>query len=173
MNTIGTETKASNPKFLSTNDILCSAFFTAANCDTALIAVNFRNRVDNLNDNHAGNYESIIAYRKEDILKPEYIRLSLPNYKSISGTMPTTLWERCFLTCALLTNWSSFYTEIEFSKSSHILHMPIFSITQIPVHAAILYSASKEKLALMTLEEQNWSDAQILKNDVVLGRIAI
>ncbi|KAJ3003990.1 UNVERIFIED_CONTAM: hypothetical protein HDU68_005394 [Siphonaria sp. JEL0065] len=46
--------------FVSTNDCIASWFFKKTNCEYASIAVNMRNRVENVTDLHFGNYQGLV-----------------------------------------------------------------------------------------------------------------
>lgn len=48
--------------FLSTNDIITSEFFTKAKSDIGVMAINFRNRINGLTDNHAGKANVYSSY---------------------------------------------------------------------------------------------------------------
>lgn len=48
------EGDSSAPRFLSTNDILTAAYMNASSCDLGMMAINFRNRMEGLDDSFAG-----------------------------------------------------------------------------------------------------------------------
>ena len=62
---------------MSTNDVVSSAFLRATRADLALMAVNFRGRVPEVDESHAGNYENVIQYRPEDYESPPLVRQSV------------------------------------------------------------------------------------------------
>ena len=47
---------------MSTNDCITSEFCSLLKCDVALMAVNFRGKIDGCGDDDVGNYEDLIAY---------------------------------------------------------------------------------------------------------------
>ena len=79
------------PKFISTNDIITAEFFSKTDCDLMFMTVNFRDRIPNLTKEHAGNYECVIAYQREDFATPELIRSAQADYRrAVSGKLPRT-----------------------------------------------------------------------------------
>jgi hypothetical protein len=48
------ESTTSSASFLSTNDIITSAYLKASNCDLGLMAINYRNRKEGLTNELAG-----------------------------------------------------------------------------------------------------------------------
>lgn len=42
--------------YISTNDIVTPAYLSASCCDVGMMAINYRNRVEELSSNHAGTY---------------------------------------------------------------------------------------------------------------------
>jgi hypothetical protein len=113
------------PSFVSTNDILTSWYFKLCRCDVGLMAMNFRNRFSDLTDDHAGNYEALIAYQPIDFMSPSLIRQSLPLYHRVNKhiALPSS-WRSLRTKVALLTNWSTFYHEIQIPNSRHLCHFP-------------------------------------------------
>ena len=53
-NAVSVEGDSSAPRFLSTNDILTAAYMNASSCDLGMMAINFRNRMEGLDDSFAG-----------------------------------------------------------------------------------------------------------------------
>lgn len=52
--------------FVSTNDVLTSWLWRQAGTDVGFMAVNLRGRIPALTQNHAGNYEALVAYQVRD-----------------------------------------------------------------------------------------------------------
>lgn len=153
--------------FVSTNDICSSLFFRSVSCDVGLMAVNFRGKVAGLSKAHAGNYESIIRYKKEGYESPGLIRHSLGanGYKAIEKvpqkffrSLASHIYYNNFLMmafylhCAIITNWSGFYEHLEFKNCHHRLHMPIFEDLITPLPVAIIFKASINRIAIMVFE---------------------
>jgi hypothetical protein len=62
--------------FISTNDIVTSYLAKLAGYDVILMAANFRGKLSLVNNNDAGNYETLICYNKEN-MSPMQIRQSI------------------------------------------------------------------------------------------------
>jgi hypothetical protein len=48
--------------FVSTNDIISSAFMKGVGAPMGAMAANFRDRLDGLTKDHAGNYEALVFF---------------------------------------------------------------------------------------------------------------
>lgn len=113
--------------FISTNDILTSWFFSLCRSSFGLMAVNFRNRHADFTDQHAGNYEIVTLFSRSDFAKPEYIRSSLKNYRSLSDSVPNVL-ETLLMNVSIISNWASLYKHIELSdECKHLVHYPLLN----------------------------------------------
>ena len=115
------EIRNSNPT-QSTNDILCSFFWSLVEPHVGLMSVNFRRRLDFLDEDHAGNYANPIPYTKEDYKSPLLIRKSLDNCRRagvlMGGTDRPTVLPRphAELTFSVITNWTSFLSKSDKEK---------------------------------------------------------
>jgi hypothetical protein len=90
-----------------------SEFWGAVNPDVGMMAVNLRDRIDIISNNHAGNYNNPISYTPEDYKSPQLIRESLKQCKRAGVVQETgvpTLLPRSNpdVTFGIVTNWSSF-----------------------------------------------------------------
>jgi hypothetical protein len=96
----------------STNDILVSWFWNEVKPDIGMMAVNLRERVQVISNNHAGNYSNPISYTPEDYKTPMLIRESLKQCKraGMSESGAPTILPRANIdtTFSIVTNWSSF-----------------------------------------------------------------
>jgi hypothetical protein len=98
----------------STNDILCSFFWNLVKPDVGFMSMNFRGRLDLVNEDHAGNYANPVPYTECDYETAPLIRKSLETCRragTVVGTnnMPTVLPRpHPNLTFSVITNWSSF-----------------------------------------------------------------
>jgi hypothetical protein len=117
------EIRNSNPT-QSTNDILCSFFWSLVEPHVGLMSVNFRKRLDFLDEDHAGNYANPIPYTKEDYKSPLLIRKSLDNCRRagvlMGGTDRPTVLPRphAELTFSVITNWTSFLSKTDKEKEA-------------------------------------------------------
>lgn len=158
--------------FVSTNDIVTSWFMRETKADFGLMAMNFRNRVPDIGDSDAGNYENAIVYRQPDFASPGMIRRSLKKAKRAS--MPETQlpgWATSIGgRSAVVTNWASFFEENEFAGSRHLLHLPVVETMQFAkMDTAILFMARKGELAVMVLPAPGGFDVEKAKQEGSVG----
>jgi hypothetical protein len=138
-------TTARNVPFCSTNDILTSWFFQNSDADVGAMAINFRNRLQGHTNNHAGNYESILLYRRPDSAHPTLIRQSLLDgdnqyRRPVTGKDPVpSFWEALGTTSALVTNWSSFAKPNFIPNCQEELHVPLYDLRRsVPTGSSVL-----------------------------------
>merc|ERR1711977_5541 len=122
--------------YISTNDAVTSWFFRKSrNCRLSLMAVNFRNRVENCASADAGNYEDMIYYLPGDVETPGLIRKSLGQFKragSPETVLPSSFLGRLGLNGALVTNWSTFYRPGRIPDCVEDLHLPVALLGHMP-----------------------------------------
>ena len=98
----------------STNDIVCSFFWNLVKPRVGFMSMNFRGRLDVVNDDHAGNYANPVPYTEDDYKSAALIRKSLETCRRAgtvagSNNVPTVLPRpHPDLTFSVITNWSSF-----------------------------------------------------------------
>ena len=112
--------------FVSTNDCITSEFCSLLNCDVALMAINFRNKIDGCGDEDVGNYEDLLAYTPRDYASPSLIRRSVtgPRYFRASGApLPSNL-EHLSSSYGAITNWATFARPLELDGVQQ-LHLPL------------------------------------------------
>ena len=122
--------------FVSTNDVYTSAFCRAVAADSALMAINFRGRVEGCTEDMAGNYEDLMQYFRQDFATPELIRRSVaPQAGSpfkragTPASRPFSSFEHLFggPTYAAITNWATFNREaLALPGATEQLHIPLF-----------------------------------------------
>jgi hypothetical protein len=49
--------------FISTNDVLASSYFRSMSTPVGFMLLNCRDRIEGLSRDHAGNYQSVIAFQ--------------------------------------------------------------------------------------------------------------
>jgi hypothetical protein len=139
--------------FVSTNDILTSWYFKLCKCDIGIIAMNFRNRFQQLTNSHAGNYEALVAYQHQDFDSPSLIRKSLPGYRrALSGPLRGFLAAATSTKIGLLSNWVTFYRDLELDNCRQLLHLPFFENKNVAFQdISVIFRPSRDRLALLTL----------------------
>lgn len=156
--------KHPTPPFISTNDILVSSIFRAAQCDVGFMAVNFRGRVNGATDAHAGNYEGPPGYKPADFATPALIRQSIASGKFERVHTSSSPFMAGFFTkrkcrVALVTNWCSFYRPLVLSGCKQTLHIPLFR-TDIPtgICVVVVYMARPGEVGVMLVQPDHMPD---------------
>jgi len=119
--------KTSLVPFLSTNDVLTSAFFAATSADFALMAVNLRGRLEGICELSAGNYEHCVYYVPADFC-PSAIRKSISNgrmRRHSTDPLPDKVLTEGRI--VLITNWSTFAKKagVVFEGCEMLVHLPL------------------------------------------------
>ena len=122
---------ASGGPFVSTNDVLTSAFFNACDNRIGLMGLDCRGRVDGIASDVAGNYVTALVLDDATFASPGRIRAML-------GSVPYETTERPFPSCAkwcagmdrasagMVTNWSSFAGDLVSIPDCELaLHLPV------------------------------------------------
>lgn len=138
--------------YVSTNDILTSEYASLMDVRLCSMAINFRDKFPMLNENDAGNYESIIVYDKEVYSRPSGIRKSLTSskiFRGIKRKLPS-FFEAATCDMGLITNWAPFSKEIKLKDAKEALHMPLTTAKgKIPYDVAIIFRPKEDKTAVI------------------------
>jgi hypothetical protein len=143
----------SPPPFLSSNDIITSWYFKRCQCDMGIMNMNFRHRFPELTDDHAGNYEGLIAYQPNDFQYPYLIRQSLPLYHRVNKDIALpSFWSAIQTKVALISSWTTFYHEIQIPNAHHISHFPYFENRKIAfADFTIIFRPRAKELQLLSI----------------------
>lgn len=164
---------AQNPT-QSTNNILVSWFWNLIIPDVGMMAVNLRDRIDLVSNNHVGNYCNPIPYTSEDFRSPQLIHESLKRCKrsGVSDTGGPTMLPRANpdVTFSIVTNWSSFrplpyqpvveHDEDECGWNNNVVlirHLPLvcpkqmFSIMPKRMSFMVIFSSGKDDIGVVIL----------------------
>ena len=166
---------ASGASFISTNDIIASAFALATNSQIMLLPINFRGRNEAFTKVDAGNYEGALVFGRGDYDQPELIRKTLqsgpPTYIRGGGAgmvdPPVALPSCCEAMrtrLSMVTNWTfSHFQELAIDGATHLLHSPHCDTKMVPFDIAVVYHPRRDELAVLcfvrsvnesTLEEE-------------------
>jgi hypothetical protein len=143
------------PSFISTNDILTSWLFRASHTHVGFMAMNHRNRFHLATEQHAGNYEAIIAYQQQDFAIPELIRRSIPIRTRVHEEIPLPgIWDIVWKKFFLVTSWVSFYEEIVLSSpnTKHIYLVPVnqWSPNELLFEKAVIFCPKKGEVGILS-----------------------
>ncbi|GAB5359136.1 hypothetical protein AAMO2058_000518600 [Amorphochlora amoebiformis] len=148
------EAKEYGVTYVSTNDVVTSWVLRKRRQGLGWMAVNFRNRLPSCTDMDAGNYTNVIMYREQDYSSPVLIRKSLETFRRAAkpATALPSPWETLrSLRMHAMTNWSTFYGDIDIGECEQTLHLPLVDFSDCFEHIefGVIFRASKTKLALM------------------------
>ena len=118
--------------YVSTNDCLVSDVLRLLGCDVALMAANFRGRVDGCGDDDVGNYEDLIAFTPSDYATPALVRKAIaapPLLRETRAALPTNVGH-LGATYGAVTNWATFAKPLEIPGGDQDLHLPLFDWNQ-------------------------------------------
>mmetsp|Transcript_958 Transcript_958/g.1863 ORF Transcript_958/g.1863 Transcript_958/m.1863 type:complete len:262 (-) Transcript_958:142-927(-) len=147
--------------FVSTNDIITSAFGKSADCGVLVMALDLRGRTQEAGISLAGNYETLVWYDKGSFDTPAKMRHSLsrgPPFKRVSGKGPMTRWQEMTTDIAIISSWAfpSFEADIHLwrkdssASSSVMLHLPLYVTGDAaPIPSLIVFKPCKGRLAIV------------------------
>lgn len=159
------------PKFISANDVITSEFFTRTACDLVFMVVNFRERIPHITMDHAGNYEALVGYQREDFASPELIRQSLSDFRRpLSGKLPG-FFRSTRVKLGVITNWATFYRDIVLPGCELLFHRPVIDPARfVPFeHTLTLFKSRQEQLSVITRckEKSVLSSSNLLETRIV------
>ena len=119
------------------------------------MALNFRGRLEGHSHQHAGNYENVLFYQRQDSATPALIRKSLDNNTRRIVTrhepMPTFL-QMVTGSFAMASNWSSFYKPSAIPDCNEEMHFPLYDFSRlVPSNLTLLiiFQASPTVLGIL------------------------
>ena len=143
--------------FVSTNDLLVAGWAKATRAQLLEMPINLRNRLPDIGDGDAGNYEWAIFYQEEDCLRPGLIRKSLKTpgqYRRCGREPPRPLrsgWRLMRARYALITNWATFAQGLELPGCEQQLHLPFFKFGEVPCEMAFVFRATPTQTGVLML----------------------
>ena len=127
--------------------------------------VNFRNRMLDLGELHAGNYSENILFRPEDFDRPLLIRKALSGYRRAAqlesryrkqphGTSLPGIWTALKNNSAAIENWSGAYKNVTIAGCSQMLHLPIIVEHDVVPYRnmMIVFKPTDGAIAMLTFE---------------------
>jgi hypothetical protein len=142
--------------FVSSNDILTSGFFRLIGARVGFMAVNFRDKIEALNQEDAGNYEGAICYDASIYTKASLIRKHLSTgtpYQASTVALPKFM-EALFCKLGLISNWSAFAKNLEIAKAKQTLHLPLVgSVSSAPYDICIVFRANSKQKGVILIHK--------------------
>ena len=142
--------------FVSTNDVITSAFANVTDARVLMMPLNFRNRLAGFTDTDAGNYEGALVFGPDDYAEPAQIRRTLltgpPQFVRGAGDHTRPLPGCCeSMRCkiSMVTNWCfPCFSEIMIPGCEQMLHTPYCDANMVPFDVAVVYRPKRGKLAV-------------------------
>ena len=168
--------------FVSTNDCAVSTFLNCLRPDCAMMAINFRGRLEGCGEAEVGNYEDLITYMKGDYETSVLLRRSVsgpPYRRAGGGTAMLTNWEHLRgATYGVVTNWSTFARPLSLGVGTGEaeLHLPLFDWSKaVPaciLGSMVLFQPAEGRIAVMVAGKQELIDA-VKKSGMVGAALGI
>ena len=156
LDSIKAELKGGETDYVSSNDIITAAFLEASAPDVGIMACDIRSRLEDVPNEHAGNYGSTIKYIPEDF-HPAQIRKSITagRCQRVSEAPQVPPGTEAF-NISIITNWASFAENLmPLDGCELLLHQPIGTTDVLGMLSiAVIYQpkpASCAHLCLFTL----------------------
>jgi hypothetical protein len=148
--------------FVSTNDVITSAFSNASAAHTCIMAMNLRERMDGLTGDHAGNYVNCLYFDTANSATPDRIRQSLLHPRFHCRDEPLKMFSRiCFI-----TNWSSFSKPLRIPDCVEQQHQPLMfdtkSAAHTPIDMMIVHRAGGQRLGVYWITPRGGSEKAVL-----------
>merc|ERR1739848_452649 len=148
--------------FVSTNDIITSAFSKASRAHTCAMAVNVRERMSGLTESLAGNYVKGMMFDPTHSATPDRVRLALQHPRFHCCDRSPKMFSRF----ALITNWSSFSKAIRIPDCVEQLHQPLMFVPEelkfMPMDAMIVFRAGAQRLGALWITPRGGSEKDVL-----------
>ncbi|KAH9125956.1 hypothetical protein LEN26_000575 [Aphanomyces euteiches] len=134
--------------FVSTNDIVTSWLYRLSGCQVGVMAINLRGRMDGVEQQLAGNYETVLGFQPEDYATPALIRESLAVNgfrRARSGKFPWMFQG----TSAAVTSWATVYKSVDLPGLCMVQHLPIVA-SEVPfTSAAIIFQRTPTSIGVL------------------------
>jgi hypothetical protein len=142
--------------FVSSNDVLTSAFSRAVGASDCIMAINMRGKVDGITSTDAGNYENGLVFDAACSSTPSGVRRALlnPSFTCRQSPLPP-FWAAFSTRFALISNWASGSQPLDLPHCTEVLHQPVFNIDTmagaLPFDVAMIFRTAgrKGRLGLM------------------------
>ena len=130
--------------FVSTNDVVTSGFANIVNPRVLGMAINFRDKIENVERRDAGNYEYVLWFDKGTYATPSDVRNAFhqgrPPFETLSGPLPGT-WECLTSARFAMVNNHAFYKGelLAIDGCEEVLHLPVVPVDEIPFDYALVW----------------------------------
>lgn len=165
---------SSGTDFVSTNDVITAWWGRLTGARLVEMAVNFRGRLPELAADDAGNYEGCILFSTDDFAEPANIRKALQRRDGkFQSTLdpPRPLPGCCEMMCCpyrIITNWASFFSQLDFDGCTQTLHVPYMAPSSIPTDILVIFRPTCSTLGVFIITRK-LSDEALTDGDSLLG----
>ncbi|CAK4122859.1 unnamed protein product [Aphanomyces euteiches] len=138
----------SSTGYVSTNDVITSWVFRTSQCKVGFMAINFRGRIQDVDNHLAGNYETTLGYQPEDYATPALIRESLAvnGLRRVrSGAFP---WMFTGATTVVST-WVTLYEPANLAGWAMVEHVPIVGVKPPFTTGAIIFQRTATSIGII------------------------
>ncbi|KAL7546419.1 hypothetical protein ACHAWF_009755 [Thalassiosira exigua] len=146
--------------YISTNDILTSAFSRSVRTDILMMAINLRKRVKEVGESDAGNYSLVVVHDSKSSASPSGIRASLegPPYTRKGGKPLPGFFKTVNARAGMITNWAFPFFQADVSLCDANgertipldLHLPIpYHPKEIALPIAVIFKPSPGRLGFL------------------------
>ena len=143
--------------YVSTNDVLTSAFFNETGARIGMMGMDMRGRLDSISGDMAGNYVTVLAMDSDTFGTPAAVRkmLSATPHQTTGRPLPSCCgWMACRANdsgrFAMATNWASFAKNIPQIDGCELeIHLPCHNPAHCLYDLMVPFSAGKDKQGVM------------------------
>lgn len=133
--------------YVSSNDILTSAFATKLGADVCIMAINLRGRIEGIDESDMGNYENGLLFDAACSATPSTVRKALRHPALQCRETPLPSLSAAFASkYCLISNWASGSVSLELPNCTESFHQPIFNVSSLqhslPFDVAMIFRAA-------------------------------
>jgi hypothetical protein len=165
--------KSTGTDFVSTNDVLTAFWGRLTGARLVEMSINFRGRLPGLEADDAGNYEGCILFSTADFAEPASIRKALERgdgkFQSTAGRPLPGFCEMRKCKYRIITNWASFFSELEFEGCSQSLHIPYMNPGSLPTDILVIFRPTRSTYGAFVVTRK-LSDEALTCGDSLLGK---
>lgn len=165
--------KSSGTEFVSTNDILTAFWGRLSGARLLEMSVNFRGRFPELSADDAGNYEGCVLFPTADFAEPSNIRKALQRkdgkFQSTQEQVLPGFWTMQKCKYRIITNWSSFFSQLDFDGCTQTLHIPYMAPREMPTDILVIFRPTADTYGVFIVTRK-LSDEALTTGDSLLGK---
>lgn len=158
--------------FVSTNDVLTAFWGRLSRARLVEMSVNFRGRFPELPADAAGNYEGCVLFPTAAFADPGSIRKALQRedgkFQPVEGEPLPGFWAMRKCRYRIVTNWSSFFSQLEFDGCKQTLHIPYMDPGEMPTDILVIFRPTADTYGAYIIT-RNLKDEALCAGDSPFG----